>query len=77
MVLPEDLCLRLTALAEHESRTLSNMARVLIQQGVMQHEEKIANAVSTRAKEVLKPAIDFPPSSRLRGAPRRIRLERP
>ena len=30
VVLPEDLCLRLTALAEQESRTVSNMAKVLI-----------------------------------------------
>ena len=33
VVLPEDLCARLTAMAELESRTVSNMARVLIQQG--------------------------------------------
>ena len=34
MVLPEDLCDRLAVLAELEARTVSNMARVLIQQGV-------------------------------------------
>lgn len=34
MVLPEDLCRRLANLAELEARTVSNMARVLIQQGV-------------------------------------------
>jgi predicted DNA-binding protein len=34
VVLPEDLCQRLSLLAEDESRTLSNMAKVLIQQGV-------------------------------------------
>ncbi|MFN6355175.1 MAG: ribbon-helix-helix domain-containing protein, partial [Cyanobacteriota bacterium] len=34
VVLPEDLCERLAALAEEESRTVSNMAKVLIQQGV-------------------------------------------
>ena len=38
VVLPEDLCARLTAMAELESRTVSNMARVLIQQGVQRHE---------------------------------------
>ena len=38
VVLPEDLCARLTALADQESRTVSNMARVLIQQGVQRHE---------------------------------------
>ncbi len=34
VVLPEDLCDRLAVLAELEARTVSNMARVLIQQGV-------------------------------------------
>ena len=34
VVLPEDLCERLSELAEKESRTVSNMAKVLIQEGV-------------------------------------------
>lgn len=34
VVLPEELCDRLAVLAELEARTVSNMARVLIQQGV-------------------------------------------
>ena len=34
VVLPEELCQRLAVLAEDESRTVSNMAKVLIQQGV-------------------------------------------
>ena len=34
VVLPEELCARLSALAEQESRTVSNMAKVLIQQGL-------------------------------------------
>ena len=40
VVLPEELCNRLSALAEAESRTVSNMAKVLIQEGVMQQERK-------------------------------------
>ena len=32
VVLPEDLCERLSELAERESRTVSNMAKVLIQE---------------------------------------------
>ncbi len=40
VVLPEDLCARLSELAEKESRTVSNMAKVLIQEGVKQHELK-------------------------------------
>ena len=39
VVLPEDLCERLSALAEAESRTVSNMAKVLIQQGVQRMEQ--------------------------------------
>ena len=40
VVLPEDLCERLSELAEKESRTVSNMAKVLIQEGVKNHEFK-------------------------------------
>ncbi len=38
VVLPEDLCEKLSELAEQESRTVSNMAKVLIQEGVKNHE---------------------------------------
>ncbi|MEB3199221.1 MAG: ribbon-helix-helix protein, CopG family [Synechococcaceae cyanobacterium] len=40
VVLPEDLCERLAELAEAEARTVSNMARVLIQQGVERLERR-------------------------------------
>ncbi|MCT0225497.1 ribbon-helix-helix domain-containing protein [Synechococcus sp. CS-1328] len=40
VVLPEELCERLTALADQDSRTVSNMARVLIQQGVERIERQ-------------------------------------
>ena len=40
VVLPEELCQRLAALAEDESRTVSNMAKVLIQQGVERLERE-------------------------------------
>lgn len=39
VVLPEDLCQRLAELADRESRTVSNMAKVLIQQGVQRYEQ--------------------------------------
>lgn len=39
VVLPEDLCDRLAVLADLEARTVSNMARVLIQQGVERLEQ--------------------------------------
>ena len=40
VVLPEELCARLNALADAESRTVSNMAKVLIQQGVERLERQ-------------------------------------
>jgi predicted DNA-binding protein len=80
VVLPEELCDRLSALAETESRTLSNMAKVLIQQGVERLERLQAEdepAVGTdRFRQVLEQQQRDGPQ-RLRGAPRRLRLHRP
>ena len=76
VVLPEDLCARLTALADQESRTVSNMARVLIQQGVQRHEQSAEAPVPSREKR-LRSALESQQPRRLRGAPRRLRLHRP
>ena len=76
VVLPEDLCARLTAMADEESRTVSNMARVLIQQGVQRHEQSSDRQVPSR-EERLRSALDSQQTRRLRGAPRRLRLHRP
>ena len=51
VVLPEDLCARLTAMAELESRTVSNMARVLIQQGVQRHEQELEASIPAPSRE--------------------------
>ena len=80
VVLPEELCDRLSALAETESRTLSNMAKVLIQQGVerlerLQAEDELAVGTD-RFRQVLEQQQRDGPQ-RLRGAPRRLRLHRP
>jgi predicted DNA-binding protein len=82
VVLPEDLCDRLSALADTESRTVSNMAKVLIQQGVerlerqqAEGEERTAGG-SDRFRQVLEQQQRDAPR-RLRGAPRRLRLRRP
>ena len=40
VVLPELLCDQLTILANNESRTVSNMAKVLIQEGIKKYFEK-------------------------------------
>lgn len=90
VVLPEDLCQRLADLAEEESRTVSNMAKVLIQQGVERLEAQRtgsqANGPMAYAQAKLESANRFrqaleqreqQPSRRLRGAPRRLRLQRP
>jgi len=76
VVLPEDLCARLTAMADEESRTVSNMARVLIQQGVQRHEQSVDRPVPSR-EERLRSALESQQTRRLRGAPRRLRLHRP
>ena len=60
MVLPEDLCARLAALAEQESRTVSNMARVLIQQGVQRHEQ---NQQSGQSQAVASHPAELPPAT--------------
>ena len=81
MVLPEDLCHRLTALAKQESRTVSNMAKVLIQEGVKYYEQ-IQSAQADISEEVtsteqFRSALEAQETKRLRGAPRRIKLQKP
>ena len=79
MVLPEDLCDRLSDLAEQESRTVSNMAKVLIQEGVRQYEQIKASKTATAITntERFRSALEAQESRRLRGAPRRLRLHKP
>ena len=79
----EDLCERLTWLAEQESRTVSNMARVLIQQGVQRHEQAQSTSKAAVSEALASPqerfrsALEAQQPRRLRGAPRRLRLQRP
>ena len=40
VVLPELICEQLTILASNESRTVSNMAKVLIQEGIKKYLER-------------------------------------
>ena len=44
VVLPEFICEQLTILAENESRTISNMAKVLIQEGIKNYFERNTKA---------------------------------
>lgn len=61
VVLPEELCDRLSALADAESRTVSNMAKVLIQQGVERLESQLASqAPAASAAPPQPPAAPSP-----------------
>ena len=80
-MLPEDLCKRLSALADRESRTVSNMAKVLIQEGVRHYEkEQIPLTEKTdlmTSTEGFRSALEAQESRRLKGAPKRFKLHRP
>ena len=45
VVLPELICEQLTTLANNESRTVSNMAKVLIQEGIKKYFEQEGKAL--------------------------------
>ena len=114
VVLPEDLCERLGVVAEAEARTVSNMARVLIQQGLEVYEQQQAAlraaaapspspspapvarrtpsgrasasgatasaAQSDQETDSFRQALEQQEQAepkRLRGAPKRLRLNRP
>ncbi len=79
VVLPEELCERLSALAKRESRTVSNMAKVILQEGIHNYEEcyqstNESNSLSTT--EGFRSALEAQEPKRLKGAPRRLRIYR-
>jgi len=81
VVLPEDLCERLSELAERESRTVSNMAKVLIQEGVKYHELKESSASKElETKEIktqnFKNALEKQKTQRLKGVPKRLKFKK-
>ena len=81
MVLPEELCRRLTFLAEQESRTVSNMAKVLIQQGVKRYESKNIHSSTSETfhtnTEEFRSALESQKPKRLKGAPRKLKFFKP
>ena len=80
VVLPEDLCKQLSELAAQESRTVSNMAKVLIQEGVKEFERKkisISKESSTLNTERFRSELEKQESRNLKGAPRKIKFLRP
>ncbi len=81
VVLPEDLCEKLSELAEQESRTVSNMAKVLIQEGVKQYELKrnsIPKEFETKKSKTQNfiNALEKQKTQRLKGIPKRLRFKR-
>ena len=79
VVLPEDLCERLSELAEQESRTVSNMAKVLIQEGIKR--SKLIQSSATKELEKKKTqnfinALENQKTQRLKGIPKRLKFKR-
>ena len=76
VVLPELICEQLTILAENESRTISNMAKVLIQEGIKNFLKKEANSSKADIKtntDNFRDKLERHSIKRLKGAPQRIR----
>ena len=81
VVLPELICEQLTNLANNESRTVSNMAKVLIQEGVNYHELKESSASKELETKEAKTqnfinALEKQKTLRLKGIPKRLRFKR-
>ena len=79
VVLPEGLCEQLSELAEQESRTVSNMAKVLIQEGIKR--SKLIESSATKELEKKKTqnfinALEKQKTQRLKGVPKRLKFKR-
>ena len=76
VVLPELICEQLTILADNESRTVSNMAKVLIQEGIKKYFEKEGISFLSENNsntDRFRDALEKQKVRRLKGAPQRIR----
>jgi len=76
VVLSESLCEQLADLAEEESRTVSNMAKVLIQQGINNYINKTTDLVKSNSNtdtDTFRDKLEKQSIKRLKGPPRRIR----
>ncbi len=80
VVLPEELCKKLSTLAELESRTVSNMAKVLIQEGINNHKKSNHTNTTVSAAidntEQFISALENQESKRLKGVPKRLKFLR-
>ena len=79
VVLPEEICEKLSKLAELESRTVSNMAKVLIQEGI-KRSELVENSSEQELEEQKTQnfinALEKQKTQRLKGIPKRLRFRR-
>jgi predicted transcriptional regulator len=81
VVLPEDLCEKLSELAEVESRTVSNMAKVLIQEGIKNRESRESSipkeleTKKTKTQNFIN-ALEKQKTQRLKGIPKRLKFKR-
>ena len=76
VVLPESLCKQLADLADEESRTISNMAKVLIQQGINNYINKTADLYKSNINndtDTFREKLEQQNIKRLKGPPKRIR----
>ena len=79
VVLPELICEQLTILANTESRTVSNMAKVLIQEGIKKFFEKEGNFLVSENNlntDKFRDELEKQSIKRLKKAPQRIRYYR-
>ena len=76
VVLPELICDQLTILASNESRTVSNMAKVLIQEGIKKYfekEGKLPVPENNLNTDKFRKELEQQSLKRLKRAPQRIR----
>ena len=76
VVLPELICEQLNILANNESRTVSNMAKVLIQEGIKKYFEKDGKAPLSENNlntDQFRDELEKQSIKRLKRAPQRIR----
>ena len=79
VVLPELICEQLTILANNESRTVSNMAKVLIQEGIkkyLEKEEKSLISENNLNTDKFREKLEKQSVRRLKRAPQRIKYNR-
>jgi len=76
VVLPELICEQLNILATNESRTVSNMAKVLIQEGIKKYFEKESKSPVSENNlntDRFRNELEKQSVRRLKSAPQRIR----